>query len=124
MGNPLPINTHKGTIGELLVQLRLLEYGVQSSSPIKDSGNDLIAIKGEVVKFIQIKTENRLRNLPKIYHVIAFVDLKYTSDGDLLLDKSEVYFINKNQKIKEKQKLTKKLVDEIWAPKSCLTTQG
>lgn len=59
MGNTLPKNLSIGTIGELLVQLRLLEFGVQAAPPIKDSGNDLIAIKGEVVKFIQIKTSKK-----------------------------------------------------------------
>lgn len=57
MGNPLHKNAHKGTLGELLVQLRLLEYGVQAAPPIKDTGDDLIAIKGETVKFIQVKTK-------------------------------------------------------------------
>lgn len=33
-----------GTIGELLVQIRLLQFGVQAAPPIKDSGNDLIAV--------------------------------------------------------------------------------
>ena len=114
MGNSLPINTHKGTIGELLVQLRLLEYGIQAAPPIKDSGNDLIAIKSEVVKFVQVKTENRLRVLPPIYHIVALVDLKYSDDGNLLLDKSEIYVIKKGQKMQDKQKLTKNLVDQIW----------
>lgn len=114
MGNPLPKNLKKGTIGELLVQLRLLEFGVQSAPPIKDSGNDLIAIRGEVVKFVQVKTENRLRNLPEIFHIIALVDLKYSQGGDLLLDKSNVYLIMKGQKIINKRKLTQELVNEIW----------
>ena len=46
MANPIPKNMKTGTIGELLVQLRLLQYNVQAAPPIKDSGNDLIAIKG------------------------------------------------------------------------------
>lgn len=114
MGNPLPTNIHKGTIGELLVQLRLLEYGIQSAPPIKDSGNDLIAIKGEVVKFIQVKTEKRLRNLPEIYHIIALVNLKYSDKDSISLDESEIYFIQKGESPKNKQKLTKSLVDTIW----------
>ena len=114
MGNPLPTNTHKGTIGELLVQLRLLEYGIQAASPIKDSGNDLIAIKGEVVKFVQVKTEVRQRNLPKIYHLVASVDLKYSKQGDLLIDESKIYIIEKGKTNRDRQKLTKKLADKIW----------
>lgn len=114
MGNPLHKTTHKGTIGELLVQLRLLEYGVQAAPPIKDSGNDLIAIKGEVTKFIQVKTEFRLRKLPKIYHLVAFVDLQGDKSGNLLLDQSEIWIIKKGESIDQKRKLNQDLVDEIW----------
>ena len=64
MGNPLPPTTCVGTIGELFVQLRLLEYGIQAAPPIKDSGNDFVAIKGDVVKFIQVKTsKNKIPHL-------------------------------------------------------------
>ncbi len=114
MGNPLHKTTHKGTIGELLVQLRLLEYGVQAAPPIKDSGNDLIAIKGEVTKFIQVKTEFRLRNLPKIYHLVAIVDTQYDKSGNLLLDQSEIWIIKKGESIDQKRKLNQDLVDKIW----------
>lgn len=115
MGNPLYPTTHKGTLGELLVQLRLLEYGIQSAPPIKDSGNDLIAIKGEVVKFIQVKT-GRLSypKNSKIYHLIANVKLKYSEQGELQLDKSEIYIVEKGKRAKDKVKLTKELTDEIW----------
>lgn len=114
MGNPLYRSTHKGTIGELLVQLRFLEYGIQAAPPIKDSGNDLIAIKGEVVKFIQVKTENRLRDLPKIYHLITVVNLQYDKQGNLLLDKSKIWILKKGEGLKQKRELTHNLVDEIW----------
>lgn len=114
MGNPLPKNIHKGTIGELLVQLRLFEYGVQAAPPIKDSGNDLIAIKGEVTKFIQVKTERRLRKLPKIYHLVAIVDLQGDTTGNLLLDQSEIWIIKKGESIDQKRKLDQDLVNELW----------
>ena len=39
-----------GTIGELLVQTRLLQRGVQAAAAIKDSGNDLIALRGPTIK--------------------------------------------------------------------------
>lgn len=75
MANPLPMTTHIGTLGEPLVQLRLLEFGVQAASPIRDSGNDLIAIKGRIVKFIQVKTKiNRSRlNQNRIGSMIFYV---------------------------------------------------
>lgn len=52
MGNRLTDNVVIGTIGELLVQTRLLQCGVQAAAPIKDSGNDLIAVKGEAFRGI------------------------------------------------------------------------
>lgn len=114
MGNQLYKTTHKGTTGELLVQLRLLEYGIQAAPPIKDSGNDLIAIKGEVVKFIQVKTTFRLGKLAKIYHLVAIVDLKNDKNGNLLLDQSKIWIVKKGESIKQKKELNKDLVDEIW----------
>ena len=100
MGNPIAKNTCTGTIGELLVQLKLLQYGVQAAQPIKDSGNDLIAIKKEVVKFIQVKatTGDRIGvgKLPKIYHVLAMVFLKKNGEN-ILLDESEIFLLEKRK---------------------------
>lgn len=83
MGNPLPKTTHVGAIGELFSQLQLLEFGIQAAPPIKDSGNDLIAIKGKNVKFIQIKTKldgkYYSRNLPEVYDLVFYVDLSTRS---------------------------------------------
>ena len=84
----------KGSIGELLVQLRLLQYGVQAAPPIKDSGNDLIAIRGENLKAVQVKTTTakckRLR-IPqnRKYHILACVVL-YGEDNALNLDDSKI----------------------------------
>jgi len=102
MGNPLSSRTWSGTIAELLVQLRLLQYKIQAAPPIKDSGNDLIAIKGECVKFIQVKSTtgstvrklNYLQN--KIYHILAVVKLDFNNDHGFLLDKSKIYLIPKD----------------------------
>lgn len=52
VANPISKRIAKGTIGELLVQTRLLQYGAQATAPIKDSGNDLIALKDYAVKTI------------------------------------------------------------------------
>lgn len=72
MANPISENMAKGTIGELLVQTCLLQYGVQAAPPLKDSGNDLIALKGDAIKTIQVKTcTNRFDtplDLPEKYH--------------------------------------------------------
>lgn len=96
MGNPISENIKIGTLGELLVQTRLLQYGVQAAPPLKDSGNDLIAVLGESFKGIQVKTtaNTNLRwpNLPRHYHILALV--KLAGDGDdVFLDQSNVYLI-------------------------------
>ncbi|WP_367380892.1 hypothetical protein [Stenotrophomonas cyclobalanopsidis] len=96
MGNRLTNNVVIGTIGELLVQTRLLQYGVQAAVPIKDSGNDLIAVKGEAFRGIQVKTTIRRRvssvRLPERYHIVAVVYLVLDDEG-VLLDESEVYLV-------------------------------
>ncbi len=101
MGNQLPENVIIGTIGEILVQLRLLEYGIQAAPPIKDSGNDLIAIKGEVARYLQVKTTTieRFTNLhfPEIYHIAAFVNLKLDEQQRVLLDQSTIYLLTKSE---------------------------
>ena len=94
--NPITDRIKIGTVGELLVQLRLLEHNVQAAPPIKDSGNDLIAIRGETFKAIQVKTSTRERylksNLPDKYHILAVVKL-VGDEETLLLDKSQVFLI-------------------------------
>lgn len=117
MGNPLSETVITGTIGELLVQLRLLEYGVQSAPPIKDSGNDLIAIKGEVVKFIQVKTKlngpRYSKQLPEIYHLLFCVELELGEDGgSFLLDESKITVFNKDGD--DLGILNRELVINIW----------
>lgn len=42
--NSITYRMRTGTIGELLVQLQLLEYDVQAAPSIKDSGNDLAGL--------------------------------------------------------------------------------
>src|SRR3990172_6399668 len=97
--NKIPTQVETGTLGELLVQIRLLQYGVQAAPPIKDSGNDLIAIKGEVFRAIQVKTTSSprfsTRRLPVSYHILAVVQLK-RRDNQIELDQSKVFLIPKN----------------------------
>lgn len=96
MGNPISDEVATGTIGELLVQLRLLQFGVQAAPPIKDSGNDLIAVRGEAFRGVQVKTTTkgtfRIQKLPRYYHLLALVDLR-GEDEDVYLDSSVVYLI-------------------------------
>lgn len=80
MANPIPPELTTGTLSELLVQLRLLQYGVQAAPPLKDSGNDLIAVSGFEMRCIQVKTTSAV--LPawppdaKRDHLLAIVRLR------------------------------------------------
>lgn len=97
MSNPICENMKIGTIGELFVQLRLLQFGIQAAPPLKDSGNDLIALCGEIIKTIQVKTTttNKLPKLPaetRIYCLLAIVELD-GFDNNLNLDSSKIYLM-------------------------------
>jgi hypothetical protein len=99
MANPITENMKTGTIGELLVQLRLLQHGVQAAPPLKDSGNDLVALKGYEVRTIQVKTSTigipQFPNLPGRYHLLALVRL-HGHDETVFLDDSDIYLIPKD----------------------------
>lgn len=96
MANPIPKSLVTGTVGELLVQLRLLQYGVQAAPPLKDSGNDLVALLGYEVRTIQVKCSAvgipQIRNLPERYHLLALVLLQ-GHDDTLLLDQTSIYLV-------------------------------
>lgn len=85
-----------GTVGELLVQLRLLQFNVQAAPPLKDSGNDLIAIRGEEMRAIQVRSTNSCSfNRPDedcLYHLLAVVQLEGNAD-ELLLDQTKVFLV-------------------------------
>jgi len=87
--NPISPELKTSTIGELLVQLRLLQFDVQAAPPLKDSGNDLIAIRGTAIRAIQVKTTTGehfyLRRLPEHYDGVALVRL-IGEDNILYLD--------------------------------------
>ena len=92
-----------GTLGELLVQLRLLEFDVQAAAPLKDSGNDLIAIRGTAMRAIQVKATKieedgyrfRVDDLPPLYHALAIV--KFEGDETTLhLDRSRIFLLAKD----------------------------
>jgi hypothetical protein len=100
MANPIHPELTTGTVGELLVQLRLLQYGVQAAPPLKDSGNDLIALRGFEVRCIQVKTTSgvlpRWPSAAKRYHLLAVVRL--VGEGrNLRLDESTLYLVRKSE---------------------------
>lgn len=47
--NPITPRIRTGTVGEFLIQLRLLQYEVQAAPPLVGTGNDLIAVKGRTI---------------------------------------------------------------------------
>ena len=52
--NKITDRIQTGTVGELLVQIRLLQFGVQAAPPIKDSGNDLIAVNDREFRAVSV----------------------------------------------------------------------
>lgn len=126
MGNPISENIRIGTVGELLVQIRLLQFGVQAAPPLKDSGNDLIAVRGESFRGVQVKTTARgnlhWNNLPTHYHILALVDLA-GEDENIYLDASSVYLVPRSEvpNIRpnggdlERFRISQDLVDFIFA---------
>ena len=92
--NALFETTFEGTLGELIAQTFLLAHGVQAAAPIKDSGNDLIAIRGHAFCAVQVRTSKdgaiNKPNPKRIYHVLAVVHLPF--DGDFpLIQKARVF---------------------------------
>jgi hypothetical protein len=120
-----------GTVGELITQLRLLEHGVQANPPLKDTGNDLLAIKGEVFKAIQVKSTRKRHNhdiktrfsLKKPsgrYHILAFVIIE-GENNRLLIDQTAGYLLRRtdvktyySRKQLEPFELSK-VVDDLFA---------
>ena len=98
--NALYATTKQGTIGELIVQLRFLEFDVQAAPPIKDSGNDLIAIKGATFRAIQVRcsVSGRISKPKKkvSYHILAVVKLP-KENGRFVTSKAEVYLFSQNE---------------------------
>lgn len=98
--NPLYATTKEGTIGELLVQLHLLQYNVQSAPPIKDSGNDLIAICGKVFRAVQVRTTT-VEAIDKpgntvLYHVLAIVQLP-SINGRFIVNSAQIYLFSQDE---------------------------
>ena len=109
--NRITDNLKIGTVRELLVQLRLLEHDVQAAPPIKDSGNDLIAVRGESFRAIQIKTTTGNNfdkpNPDRKYHILAVVQSWMTKPRSILTN--HLYFSSPGTKSKRLQRES-----EIW----------
>src|SRR2546430_10346307 len=92
--NPLFDTTLKGTLGELIAQTHMLAHGVQAPPPIKDSGNDLIAVRGSAFRAVQVRTSARgLIRRPDadtLYHILAAAHLPFR-DGAPLGSEARVF---------------------------------
>jgi len=100
LANPLGKEVEEGSVGELLVIIRLLQYKVQASFTLKDSGNDLIAVKGTSMHTMQVRTSVVSRwkapESGKIYGILALVSLK-GFDETVELDKSRIYLLSRSE---------------------------
>jgi hypothetical protein len=115
--NPISKEIKTGTIGELLVQIRLLQHDVQAAPPLKDSGNDLIAVKGRELRAISVRTTKTGKvDKPKdqLYDVLAVVNLSGT-EREIDLDKSDVFLIPR-EKAKNAPSSCDKLADFKLSP--------
>lgn len=129
--NPLSKNLETGTLGELLVQLRLLQYGVQAVATHKDTGNDLLAVRGEAFCAVQVKTTRRdvgyiEVDLPALvgtkFHLIALVLI--AGEGvEVHCDQTDVFLLEKAQVTKRRYsreelgewRLNQQRVDALFA---------
>lgn len=123
--NPLYATTKKGTIGELFVQLRLLEHDVQAAPPVKDSGNDLIAIRGNIFKAIQVRTTSgNTISKPRAsieYDILAVVRLSRVSRSYstrdavvYLFQRSEVSQLSRKLSDYSGHRLSQSLIDRLF----------
>jgi hypothetical protein len=122
--NPLYETVTVGAVGEMLVQIRLLEFEIQAAPPLRDSGNDLIALKGSVTRCIQVKTTTKAefpRKIKRQFHLLAVVEL-IIEDDHYMLDRCSVYLLTRQEFENHaggcselgKYKLTRKRVDECF----------
>lgn len=94
--NEITTKIQTGTVGELLVQIRLLQYDVQAAPPLKDSGNDLIAVKGTEFRAVSVRTTTNGRyrkpHPERLYDILAVVHLK-GEERQIFLDESDIFLI-------------------------------
>ena len=99
-----------GTLGELLVQARLLQHDVQAAPPLKDTGNDLIAVRESAMRAIQVKTTQGdhyiLPKKTKKYDILAAVKL-VGDEREVAFDQCKIFLIHKKELIGLSRKFSK-----------------
>lgn len=123
--NPITEKILTGTLGELLVQIRLLQYGVQAARPIKDSGNDLIAVNGEEFRAVSVRTTTTgtysKPEAGRLFDVLGVVYL-VGENREVSLDSSQVFLIPQTEvaaastdyKGLGKYKFSRELVEKLF----------
>lgn len=123
--NVLFRKTWCGTLGELIAQTHLLTHGVQAAPPIKDSGNDLIGVRKQSFRAIQVRTSsNGSINKPnpkRLYHILAVVHLPFDENFPLvsqarvfLFPKEDVKNLAGRVFDYEKNEISRALVEQLW----------
>jgi hypothetical protein len=116
--NPISEKIQIGTLGELLVQIRLLQFGVPAAMPIKDSGNDLIAVNGREFRAVSVRTTTtgcyRKPETDRAYDVLAVVHM--AGEGrEMFLDQSEI-FLMPHSAVARAPLMCSKLREFVWSP--------
>ena len=69
---------------------------MQAAAPLKDSGNDLIAVRGEHFKAVSVRTSTTdtysKPNADRMYHVLAVVEL-VDDEHQVYLDRSRIFLL-------------------------------
>jgi hypothetical protein len=97
MGNPITDNLKIGTLGELLVQFRLLEHDVQAAPPHqglwkRSNRSERRGVSRCAGKKTSAGTRVYQRPLPDHYHILALVFLA-ADDTRIFLDKSKIFLV-------------------------------
>jgi len=106
--NALADEVLHGTFAELLVQIKLLQFGIQSVMPLKDSGNDLLTTIERHFRAVQVKLTARnpvvleAKVKRRDWDVIAIVhigeaDVRDWNDVQVSLDSCGVYLLERSQ---------------------------
>jgi len=82
------------------VQLRLLVHGIQAAPPVKDSGNDLIAIRKRSFRAFQVRTTTGdaidKPRVAMLYHILAVVKLPVV-DVRFVTRDAEIYLFSRDE---------------------------
>lgn len=94
---------YKGALGELIVRAVLFAHGVDASRPCADTGNDLIAVKGDQFRAVQVKSsvvdlvEKILDLGERRFHILAFVFFPKGSNRPYSVRDARVFLLGRDE---------------------------